>query len=417
MKKIKKYTFCIGCIVFLIIILSSCSTDINPNIQQIDQLLTQEIASEHIPGAVVQIKKQDSLLFSKAYGYAYRLHFDSTVVDQPQKMSIHHLFDLASLTKVCATTFGIMLLVDEEQISLDDPLATYFNGFTTPEKQAITVRHLLTHTAGLVQWIPTYYHASTRKERHKYTSSLPLKWPVAKERHYSDLGFMLLGDLIENVSGMPMETYLNRKLYSKLNLKETGFNPLQNGFNPNQIAATSHGNPFEKRMVYDDDFGYTVDVDPESWDEWRHYTLRGEVNDGNSYYANQGIAGHAGLFSTVSDLQKLADLLLQKGRWQGVQIISEEVINEFLTRDEFNNGLGWAMDKEFISAKGTTEQTFGHSGFTGTSIVIIPEYELSVILLTNRQHYGPEKNGYYYDLGPLRQNIINAATQSTFALW
>jgi len=401
----------ISCLLALIILLIGCSKDFKPDITQIDNLLSKAITTEKLPGAVIQIKHKDSVLISKAYGYAYKLDFDSRVVDQPQKMSTSHMFDLASLTKVCATTFGIMLLVDQNKIFIDDSLSKYFDGFKTPEKQAITIRHLLTHTAGLAQWVPTYYHASTPEERHKHIASLPLKWPVGEERHYSDLGFMLLGDVIEKISGTSLDNYLKTALYTKIGMNKTTFNPLQNGFKPEQIAATSHGNPFEKKMVYDDDFGYKVDVDPKSWNGWRQYTLSGEVNDGNAYYANQGVAGHAGLFSTVSDLQKLADFLLKKGRWEGKQIISKDIIEQFLTRDSHNNGLGWAMDKTIISAKGTTEQTFGHTGFTGTSVVIIPEYQLSVILLTNRQHYGTEENGYYYNLGPLRQKIIDAVMQ------
>lgn len=401
----------------LILLLASCTATINPDIQRIDDLLSKEIALERLPGAVIQIKQKDSVLVSKAYGYAYKLDFDSTVVDLPEKMSTGHMFDLASLTKVCATTFGVMLLVDQNKISLDDSLSRYFDGFKTPEKQAITIRHLLTHTAGLAQWVPTYYHASTPEERRAYSASLPLKWPIGQERHYSDLGFMLLGDVIEKVSGKSFDKYLKTALYAKLEMNKTTFKPLKHGVRPEQIAATSHGNPFEKRMVYDDDFGYEIGVDLASWDGWRQYTLCGEVNDGNAYYANQGTAGHAGLFSTVSDLQKLANLLLQNGRWKDKQIISEDIIEQFLTRDSHNNGLGWAMDKEIISANGTTEQTFGHTGFTGTSIVIIPEHQLSVILLTNRQHYGSEENGYYYNLGPLRQKIIDAVMRESFMFW
>ncbi|NGP89515.1 serine hydrolase domain-containing protein [Fodinibius halophilus] len=371
----------------------------------IDSLIQQEIAAKHIPGAVVQVKKGDSILHQAAYGYAKKYDFNLEPLENPQEMIVEHLFDLASLTKVCATTFGIMKLVDEGKVSLDDPIQRYLPEFDSGDKADITVRHLLTHTSGLAQWKPTYYHASNKRERCHHISELPLKWKVGKERHYSDLGFMLLGDLIEKVSGHPMDQYLQQKLYEPLGLEHIAFNPLQKDLAP--IAATSHGNPFEKQMVYDDDFGYRVEVEPGKWDGWRQYTLQGEVNDGNAWYANGGVAGHAGLFSTVNDLQVLVDLLLQDGRYNGSQFISPAVVDTFLTEDEFGNGLGWAMDKNFIDAEGSPVGTFGHIGFTGTHIVVAPSDSLSIILLTNRQHVGRQENGYYFNLGPLRQAIFD----------
>src|SRR5699024_5622657 len=157
-----------------------------------------------------------------------------------------------------------------------------------------------------------------------------------------------------------------------------------------------------------DSFGYRVDVDPNSWHGWRHYTLQGEVSDGNAWYANGGVAGHAGLFSTVDDLQVLVDLLLNKGQFEGEPFISAAVIDTFLTKDHYGNALGWAMDEDFISAEGAPQGTFGHAGFTGTSVVVVPKYNLSIIILTNREHVGLQENGYYFDMGPLRQHIFDA---------
>jgi CubicO group peptidase (beta-lactamase class C family) len=378
------------------------------HIPAIDSLIQQEIEADHIPGAVVQVKKGDSILHRAAYDYAQKYDYNLQPLEDPEKMTTEHLFDLASLTKVCATTFGIMKLVDEGRISVGDPIHNYLPEFSEGAKAEITIRHLLTHTSGLPQWVPTYYHASNRQERYEYIAGLPLKWKVGQERHYSDLGFMLLGDIIERVAGQRFDEYVAENIYQPLNLKHTTFNPLENGFS--KIVATSHGNPFEKQMVYDD-FGYDVDGDPQSWDGWRQYTLRGEVNDGNAWYANDGVAGHAGLFSTVEDLQKLVDLLIQKGQFRGKQIISSHIIDTFLTKDRYGNGLGWAIEKDIISAKGSPDGTFGHTGFTGTNIVVVPQDSLSIILLTNRQHVGPQENGYYFDLGPLRQKIFNAVEE------
>jgi CubicO group peptidase (beta-lactamase class C family) len=398
--------------VLLLTVINGCSEE--PNLQSekfgeiaaIDSLIQKEIEADHIPGAVIQVKKGDSILHRAAYGHARKFHYNLQPLEDPEPMTTDHLFDLASLTKVCATTFGSMKLVDEGAIRLNDSIYTYLPEFGEGEKLKITIRHLLTHSAGLAQWDPTYYHAANPKERYQYIAQLPLKWGVGEGRHYSDLGFMLLGDIIERVSGQRLNHYLQENLYKPLNLQHTAFNPLKKGFK--NIAATSHGNPFEKQMVYDDDFGYDVDVDPKSWNGWRQYTLCGEVNDGNAWYTNGGVAGHAGLFSTVDELQVLIDLLINKGQHRGKQLISSATVDTFLTKDRYGNGLGWAMDPDIISAEGSPGGTFGHTGFTGTNIVVVPKDSLSIILLTNRQHVGRQKNGQYYDLGPLRQAIFDA---------
>lgn len=380
-------------------------------IVSVDSLIQQEIKSGNIPGAVIRIQQGDSILHRQAYGYAQKYGYGMNLLEEPEPMTAEHLFDLASLTKVCGTTFGIMLLADRGKLHLNDPIHTWLPEFNSGEKKKITVRHLLSHSSGLRKWYPLYYKASNKKERYKVIAGMPLKWPVGEARRYSDLGFMLLGDIIERISGRPLDVFLQENLYQPLDLRHIAFNPLEKGFQ--NIAATSHGNPFEKHMVYDDDFGYTVDVKPGSWDDWRKYTLHGEVSDGNAWYANNGVAGHAGLFSTIDDLQKLVNLLLNKGNYKGKRLIREAVIDAFLTKDRYGNALGWAMDPGFISAKGAPEGAFGHTGFTGTNIVVIPEYGLSIILLTNRENAGTQKNGYYYDLGPLRQAIVDAVLNKT----
>lgn len=403
-------------LVLLLTIFIGCTsdTDVDPkkvgHIVAVDSLIQKEIDSESIPGAAIQIKKGDSILHRSAYGYAQKYNYGMQKLANPEPMTFEHLFDIASLTKVMATAFGIMKLVDEDALSLDDPIHNYLPEFEKGEKSHITIRHLLTHSSGLAQWVPTYYHAENKEERYQYIANLPLKWEVGEGRHYSDLGFMLLADIIERVSGQPLDQFLQERFYQPQNLQHTTFNPLTKGFE--KIAATSHGNPFEKQMVYDDDFGYNVDVDPKSWDGWREYTLRGEVNDGNAWYANSGVAGHAGLFSTVDDLQVLVDLLMNKGYQEREQFISESIVDTFLTKDQYGNGLGWAMDKAFIAAEGSPEDTFGHTGFTGTNIVVVPQDSLSIILLTNRQNVGRQESGSYFNLKPLRKAIFNRVWQN-----
>ena len=321
----------------------------------------------------------------------------------PVEMTPDHIFDLASLTKVFATTMGFMLLVDEGKVLLNAPVKTYLPAFSSAQKDSITVRHLLTHSAGLYPWKPTYYHAADKQQTFAFINQLDLAYPVGEARHYSDPGFMLLGYVIEAVSGQPLDAYLQDALYNKLNLKNTGFNLTRS---PEVFAATSHGNPFEMRMVADDNFGYVCEEDPDDFTGWRERVLIGEVNDGNAYYAHQGVAGHAGLFSTASDLHVLLNLLLNKGQHNGEQVISSATVTQFLTMDALGNGLGWAMSPGIIYSD--VPGAFGHTGFTGTYALGVPEKKLGIILLTNRQHAGVLEDGRYPSLTALRRNVVTA---------
>ena len=136
--------------------------------------------------------------------------------------------------------------------------------------------------------------------------------------------------------------------------------------------------------------------------------LKGEVNDGNTWYANGGISGAAGLFSTARDLQKLVDMLINKGMVGSKQFMSGRTIETFLTKDKFNNGLGWMMDPDNSFMKNAPEGSFGHTGFTGTSITVIPGDKISIILLINRQNNGLLNNGEYYNVNPVRMQVFNA---------
>ena len=367
-----------------------------------DSILQAVVAEEHIPGAVVLIAQHGKTIYQKAYGSAQRYDYGLQRMDALLPMTTEHRFDLASLTKVFATTFGIMFLVDQQKVDLDAPLFTYLPAFRGPSKDSVTVRHLLTHSAGLYPWKPLYYHADNAQDTYAFISRLSLLHPVGKERHYSDLGFMLLGYLIEEVSGQPLDMFLTNALYKPVGLKMTAFNPPPGG--PG-FAATSHGNPYEYHMVADDDFGYLCDENPETFTSWRDYVLAGEVNDGNAYYAHDGLAGHAGLFSTASDLQLLLDLLLNKGTHAGQRLLSEAVVETFLTKDRFGHGLAWAMSTDVIPVDDLPDGSFGHSGFTGTYVVAVPAYGLSIILLTNRQNVGVNASGYYNSVTPLRKSI------------
>jgi CubicO group peptidase (beta-lactamase class C family) len=375
----------------------------------IDSILQKEVDENRIPGAVVMIKMGKHAAYQKAYGYAQKLDYKQIILEQPEKMTTGHLFDIASLTKVVGTTTAVMLLADQGLLKIDDPVGKYLSTFQSTDKQEITIRHLLTHTSGLYEWYPMYYRAKNKEEVYKLIADLPLKYKVGSQRAYSDLGFTILGQIIETVSGMPLETYMEEHIFLPLGMKNTVYNPLQKERFKN-IAATSPGNPYEKRMVHDPSLGFTLkEIDPNQWNSWRQYTLKGEVNDGNAWYANAGISGAAGLFSTADDLQILVDMLMNNGKAGERQFISETTLTLFLTADTFNNGLGWMMDPENSFMKNGPAGTFGHTGFTGTSIAVIPGQHISIILLTNRQNMGLLPDGTYYNVNVLRQKIFQAA--------
>jgi len=377
-------------------------------ISKIDSILQTKVNLDEIPGAVIQIKIGDQLLYKHAYGYEQKYDFNHQLLNPPDSMTINSLFDIASLTKVIGTTTSVMLLVDRGLLRVEDPVCKYIKAFNTSEKKEITIRNLLTHTAGLYEWYPLYYRASNKNESYKLIGELPLQFPVGEQRRYSDLGFVLLGEIIEIVSGLPLDKFMQKNIFLPLQMSSTAYNPLSTA-NFKNIAATSHGNPYEKRMVYDSTLGFKIkEIDPRQWNGWRNYTLRGEVNDGNAWYANGGISGAAGLFSTVDDLQKLVDMLIRKGNAGSVQLISEKTVQLFLTQDKFKNGLGWMMDPDNSFMKNGPEGTFGHTGFTGPSITVVPEYNLSVILLINRQNTGLLSNGDYYNVSPIRRLVFGA---------
>lgn len=375
-----------------------------------DPLLTRGIAiadstieasiGKLIPGAVFLVSKDGRMVHERAFGYAQLSDYAMHTLASPRVMRKSTMFDLASVTKVMATTFAVMMLVDRGHIELDAPVYRYLPDFRGVHLDSITVRHLLQHSAGLVQWQPLYYHASNSAETYEVIRGMPLQWGVGEGRHYSDLSFMLLGHIVERVSGQRLDAFLAQNLYHPMGLTSTAFNPRSHGFT--EFAATEQGNVYEKHMVFDPTFGYLYKGDPTAWNGWRQYVLNGEVDDGNSFYANSGVAGHAGLFSTAADLRVLLDMLVDRGRSGGRQYIRPSVIDEFFTRDKYQNFLGWQ------APAGLPAGSFSHTGFTGTYVAGIPKYKLSIVLLTNRQNMGTNPEGYFPDVGPLQQAVTKA---------
>lgn len=386
-----------------------------------DSIVRDWVETRRVPGAVLLVSRHGEIEVFRAYGNAMAMHVpDATLGDgpvgaadrqeapspvalaTPVPMTPETVFDLASVTKVMATTMAVMLLVDRGELDLDAPVSRYLPDFTGGAKGDITPRHLLTHRSGLSQWQPTYYHASSADEAYAWIRDFPLAWPVGEARHYSDLGFMVLGRVVEAVAGDPLDAWLTRELYLPLGLAHTRFRPAPT---VDPFAATSHGNPFERRMVHDPDFGYRIDIDPDSWSGWRAYTLAGEVNDGNAHHAFGGVAGHAGLFSTAGELHTLLRLLLDGGTHGGTRVFASGVVDTFLQSSGDGQALGWQLP-DYASPG-----AFAHTGFTGTFVLGDPTTGTAVVLLTNRQNHGVDASTSYPDVGPLQRAVAEAVTR------
>jgi CubicO group peptidase (beta-lactamase class C family) len=391
--------------------------DLHPALESADSLVALAVDTRVIPGAVILVARNGEVLLHRAHGFAQAMELpaatarqeDSTnpyivapqPVTKPRPMTPSTVFDLASVTKVMATTMALMLLVDRGEVALDAPVHDYLPEFRGISKDSITVRHLLTHSAGLAQWQPIYYSATNSVESYRTIREMPLEWGVGEARHYSDLGFMLLGYLVERVTGVPLDRFVAEELYEPLGLEQTGFRRTGCSDCPQgPFAATSHGNPYEYRMVHDTSFGYTYSGDPNSWNGWRRYTLVGEVNDGNAFYAHGGVAGHAGLFSSATELARLLELLLNGGELEGRRFVSPETVAIFLKPTEYGQALGWQ------TPSWAPPGSFAHTGFTGTFVIGIPSERLALVLLTNRQNFGVGSDTRYPDIGELQREVV-----------
>jgi CubicO group peptidase (beta-lactamase class C family) len=362
-----------------------------------------------ITPAVVLVARNGKILKEQAYGDAQKYDMGN-LLDHPRKMKKDHIFDLASVTKVMGTTQGIMKLEHENKLSLSDSVAKYIPEFGQNGKEHVTIADLLTHTSGLTPWYPTYLYARNSKEVLNYINKLPLEYDTGTQRKYSDFSFMTLGFVIEKISNQRLDRYLENEIYKPLKMKNTMFTPDEK--QKKRIAATSWGNPYEYKMIDDPDFGYDVDEDPDMFPYWRNYTLVGEVNDGNSFYGNGGVAGHAGLFSTAKDLAVLGQVMLNGGSYGKVEIYNQETVNTFTSEQAFGQGYGFEKAKNWYMGDQYSKKAFGHTGFTGTQVIIDPEYGLQIILLTNKQNNGQLPSGSYASTGPLSKKIANIVYSS-----
>ena len=282
-------------------------------------------------------------------------------------------------------------LIVTGQIDVAAPVSRYLPEFTGQHLDSITVRHLLQHSSGLVQWQPLYYHASHSAETYGVIREMPLGWGVGEARHYSDLGFMLLGYIVERVTTVDR---LSRESVSPARSQFDRVNPRRARFN----NSPQPSRPRLGSLVYAPPSAIGQGG-PTEWNRWRSTLLNGRSTTEKRYYANGGVAGHAGLFSTAADLSVLLDLLNKRGVRGGRKYIRPRTVDLFLTRDKYENYLGWQAPRDLPSG------SFSHTGFTGTYVLGVPTYKLSIVLLTNRQNIGTDARGYFPDIGPLQRAV------------
>ena len=340
----------------------------------ISTFLAERIAAGDFPSAVYLVAERGREVFADALG-------NSVVEPQRIAATLDTIYDLASLTKPLVTTLLCARRTEAGELSLGDQVSRYLPEFAQTDKQAITVGQLLTHTSGLPAWRPLYVLASGEPERTLNSiADLSLEHAPGSRVVYSDLGFIVLGLLLERLSGKRLIELVRHDIFQPLELKRTFFNPelaMQTG-----IAACETGNAYERGMWPDAGAANAADAK-----HWRQELIWGQVHDGNAHFLG-GAAGHAGLFSTARETRVLASQFLA-GQTRLLQPATTDWFSRNLTAglDEARS-FGWQLAETKDSAAGADlpRDSFGHSGFTGTSCWNDPRRERTFILLTNRTH-------------------------------
>ena len=341
--------------------------------ERISAFLQTRIEATDFPSAVYLVAEKGKIIFQDALGFA---------VVEPERIAaeIDTIYDLASLTKVLVTSLLCAKLIESGEINLSDKILNYFSEFDTDEKRGITIENLLTHTSGFRGWLPLYLISDFRFQISDSIAHETIENPIAEKVIYSDLNFILSGFLVEKVYRKSLDEIAETEIFTPLNLKSTFYNPpkeLQK-----RIAASEFGNEYEKQTCIEQ--GYEI---PNPQSQFRNHIIWGEVHDGNCWFMN-GVSGHAGLFSTAEETFKIAQQFLANQ----TTLLKPETCNLFRTNftSELNEARSFAFQlaetPESTASNALAKDSFGHLGFTGTSLWIEPETERIFILLTNRTH-------------------------------
>lgn len=342
--------------------------------EAIDTFLSERIEAGDFPSAVYLVAEKGEIVLHDALGYA---------VVEPERLAARPdtIYDVASMTKVLVTGLLAAILIDERKLDIDRPVAEHLAEFDTDEKRAITVGNLLTHNSGLCSWLPLYLLTNSPSDAIGVIAAEPLEYPTGSKVVYSDPNSLTLQAILEKIEGSPLDVIARRRIFAPLSLNDTGFNPAAD-LRP-RIAASEKGNGFERQTCIEK--GYVLPDTTHA--AFRTQTIWGEVHDGNAYFMG-GVAGHAGLFSTAEDVYEIAkqfspgsSTLVSRGTCGLFQHNSTPGMTE-------HRSLSFQLASTPDSAAGPSlsPQSFGHLGFTGTSLWIDPVMERVFILLTNRTH-------------------------------
>lgn len=344
--------------------------------RRLDAIMREAVADGAGSGAALAVGRHGRLVHVAGYGLT-KLSPDAARVTDTT------LFDLASLTKVVATTTAAMILQEEGLLQLDRSVAYYLPELSDSAKSEITVRMLLTHRGGLEAYAPLYHEIRGREAYLHAIDERPLRNEPGTQTVYSDWDLILTQLLIERITGQGLDSFTRDRVFGPLGMEDTQFSPVTVPLT--RVAATSS-------------------------DSLRGGLIHGEVHDGNAWGIG-GVAGHAGLFSTARDLAVFAQTLLNGGWYGETRILSPQTIAAWTARQGpgSSRALGWDTPAEGSSAGSyTSARGFGHTGFTGTSLWIDPERDLFVVILTNRVHLG---NGNPRHV-PLRRAVIDAVHEA-----
>lgn len=350
------------------------------HLARIDQIVAEGIAENKMPGCVVCIGRKGKIVFFKAYG-------NKQVQPSEVPMTTDTVFDMASITKPVATATSIMLLIERGQLKLGDKVTEIIPEFAANEKGEITIRDLLIHQSGLLPDNPVADYEHGADEALKTICELKLEAPTGTKFIYSDVNYILLGEIIRRVSGKTVHEFSQESIFQPLGMKETGYLPAD------ELKARAA--PTEQRDG-----------------KW----IQGEVHDPRSHLLG-GVAGHAGLFSTAEDLAIYAQMMIGGGEYGGVRILAPRTVAVMTRGYKVSTGLrglGWDKRTGYSINRGEllTEAAFGHGGFTGTVLWIDPELELFVIFLSNRLH--PDGKGLVNPLAGKIGTVAAAACRTEF---
>jgi serine-type D-Ala-D-Ala carboxypeptidase len=338
------------------------------------------------PGAVLTVTVAGHTIAEGAWGVARR----GGEHGGPVPMQLDTIVDVASITKVTATTAVAMALVQRGELDVDDRVQRHLPEFTVAGAERVRVHHLLAHTSGLPDWAPLFLTAREPSGGLAAACAVPLQASPGHEHRYSDLGMALLGVVLERVGGAPLDRLAHDMVFGPLEMEATGFGPIRD-LDPGRVAATSVGNPVEWRLVVERDPSRSA-ADPRRAPWWRERTLVGEVNDANAAVAFGGVAGHAGLFSTAADLTSFAEELRRAAYGEAGKVFSSAVVRRFLEPSAGpSQGLGFWLRRVASSIGerlGELDPSFGHRGFTGCELLVDPSRRCTIVVLSNRLHGG-----------------------------